>query len=371
VVIETVNDLLKGNKNLNQLQKARIFYNFIEQNIRYSSVSFRQSGTVPKKASEVLNTRIGDCKDLAVLFTSMCNVAGIKAEIVLVILRQNGINWMNLPSFDFDHAMAKASLDDKEYYIELTSGYLPFAALDGSIIEAVTLDINNDTENVIPKRLNPVTRQPNNTYREAKVSFDGDNMTYLITTKRTGSMAGYTRSIYRDLGREEQEKKFTQSLTGTYSNIKLLSLSFNSTLDDCSDTVWYSYSFVAPKVLTRINNLTLVKLPLTEQISNYDFLLEERKYPIEAWVYNTCDTLIENLVINFPENKTLIEVPKSVHFFCNQADYTLTFNVQKNQLNVIRKIVYNLNYVPVADYPAYRNFIESVVNSDTQQIGFK
>jgi hypothetical protein len=371
VVEKTVNDLLKGNTNMTQMQKAQIFYDFIEQNIRYSSVSFRQSGTVPQKASEVLNTRIGDCKDLAVLFTSMCKVTGIKAEIVLVIRRQNGINWMNLPSFDFDHAMAKASLDGKEYYIELTSSYLPFAALNGQLIGAVTLDINNDTENVMPKTLNPVTRKPNNTTREAKVSFNGDNMTYSITTKRTGSMAEYTRSNYRDLSKEEQEKKFTQSLTGTYSNLKLLALNFNPTLDDCSDTVMYSYSFVAPKVFTRINNLSLVKLPLTEQMSNFDFLLEDRKYPIEEWVYNTCDTLIENLVVYFPDNKTLVEIPESVHFFCNQSDYTLTFNVQKNQLNVTRKMICKLHNVPVSDYPAYRNFVESVVKSDTQQIGFK
>jgi hypothetical protein len=106
-------------------------------------------------------------------------------------------------------------------------------------------------------------------------------------------------------------------------------------------------------------------------MSNFDFLLEDRKYPIEEWVYNTCDTLIENLVVYFPDNKTLVEIPESVHFFCNQSDYTLTFNVQKNQLNVTRKMICKLHNVPVSDYPAYRNFVESVVKSDTQQIGFK
>jgi hypothetical protein len=58
----------------------------------------------------------------------MCDVAGIKAEIVLVIRRQNGTNWMSLPSFEFDHALAKAYLEGKEYYIELTSSVFPFAA---------------------------------------------------------------------------------------------------------------------------------------------------------------------------------------------------------------------------------------------------
>ncbi len=371
VVRETVDQLLKGKENCSQMDKARIIYNFIEQNIRYSSVSFRQNGVVPQKASDVLNTRIGDCKDLSVLFTSMCKAAGIDAEVVLVIRHQNGNNWKNLPSFDFDHAIAKATLDGKEYYTELTSSYLPFSSMDGSLINAVVLDINNGAAKVVPKLLNPLTRQSNNIYREAKVTFAGDNMTYAINTTRTGCMAAYTRSSYSDLGKDDREKKFTQSLTGTYSNIKLQSLDFNSTLNGCSDTLSYSYSYVAPKVFSRIGDLMLVKLPLTEQLSPMDFLLEERRYPIEVWKYNSADTIVENLTIAFPENKKLAEIPKSVHYSCNQADYSLKFNVEGNQLKVTREMVFRQNYVPVSDYTAYRSFIESVVNSDTQQIGFK
>ncbi len=372
-VTETVNALLKGKENLNQLQKARIFYNFIEENIRYSSVSFRQNGVVPQKASDVLITRIGDCKDLAVLYTSMCSVAGIKAEIVLVIRRQNGTNWMSLPSFNFDHAIAKAFLDGKEYYIELTSNYYPFAALGESLLNAVVLDIDNDpATHVVPKLLSPVTRQPNNLSRKARVTFSGESMVNEITTQRTGALAAGTRSYYRDLGKDEREKTFTKSITDAYPNIKLLSLGFSSTLDNCADTVTYTYSFSAPKVFTKINDLAILKLPLTEKLTPMDFLsIEERKFPIEVWKYTTCDTITEHVTIVFPENKQLAEVPKSVHYACNQCDYTLTFNVHGNELVVDRLMVYHDNYVPVADYTGYRNFIESVVNSDTQQIGFK
>jgi tetratricopeptide (TPR) repeat protein len=370
-VTETVNNLLSGKQGLSQMEKARTLYNFIVQNIRYSSVSFRQSGTVPKEASEVLNTRIGDCKDLSVLFTSMCTAAGIKAQVVLVIRRDNGMNWMNLPSFDFDHAIAKAFLDGKEYYIELTSGNFPFATLNEELISAVVLDIDNDPEKVVPKFLNPITRQSNSTVRRSSVSFSGDDMTDYVTTIRTGCMAANSRSNYRDLGKDELEKKFTQNISGSYSNLKLQSLNFDSTLKSCSDTLKYNYSFIVPKVLTKINNLTIVKIPLTERMPYLNFLQDGRKYPIESWKYLFCDTLTEELIINFPENKTLAEVPKSVHYSCRQADYTLIFKVQGKRLIVVRKLVCNMNYVPVSDYPAYRSFMEAMISSDNQQIGFR
>jgi len=64
-------------------------------------------------------------------------------------------------------------------------------------------------------------------------------------------------------------------------------------------------------------------------------------------------------------------MPKSVHFSCNQADYDLAFTSNGNELGIVRKMIYKLGTVPVSDYADYRNFIESVVNSDSQQIGFK
>jgi tetratricopeptide (TPR) repeat protein len=370
-VIETVNTLLKGKENLTEYEKANIFYNYIEQNIRYSSVSFRQSGTVPQKASDVIITKIGDCKDLSVLFTSMCKAAGIKAEIVLVVRRDNGTNWKSTPSFNFDHAIAKAWLDGKEYYMELTSPYFPFATLNESLIKANVLDISKDSDNACLKTLNPSTRQANNLKRNTNITFDGDNMIYSISVLRTGSMTANTRANYRNQSKDDREKKFVQSITGDYANTKLLSLNFNSSLDNCSDTVTYNYSYMAPKVFNKINGLMLVKIPLTDHLSPFDFLLEERTYPIEAWKYTGADTIEENLVIVFPESKKLAEVPKSVHYSCNQGDYSLTFTTQGNELHVVRTMIYKNDYVPVSEYNDYRNFIESVVSADTQYIGFK
>lgn len=372
-ITEAVNELLKGKEKASELEKAKILYNFIIQNIRYSSVSFRQNGIVPQRASDVLLSRIGDCKDLAVLFTSMCKVAGIKSELVLVITRDNGSNWLTSPSFDFNHAMAKAKLDGKDYFLELTSSYMPFAALGEADLKATILEVNNDTTVVTnPKVLDPPTRLSNSLVREVRATFNGDNMTKTVKAKRTGALTVYTRSSYRDLGKDDREKTFTKSLTDSYSNIKLVSLKFDSTLYSCSDTVNYNYTYIAPKVFTKINNLSIVKLPLVERLLPKDFLsLDERKYPIEAWKYDGYDEVSEKLVVVFPENKTLAEVPKSVKYSCKQADYSLTFSVKGNELTVVRVLTNKQDYIPLADYAEYRNFIDLVVNADGQQIGFK
>jgi len=365
--------LLKGKENLSELKKARIFYKFIVNNIHYSSVSFRQSGIVPQKASDVLITRIGDCKDLSVLFSSMCQVVNIKAGIMLVNERDWGNNYMLIPSFDFDHAIAKANLDGKDYYIELTAPYFPFATLNENLMKANVLPVNNDTSlKTNPIIMNPSSRQPNSMYRESKIYFKDDKMFRDIYTIRTGTLAADMRITYRDIGKEEREKKFNQGIADDYPNTKLLNLTFDSSLYNSADTVSYRYSCSAPNVFTNITNLSILKLPITDPIKPYEFLSsDERKYPITMWKFSSIDSIEENLTIVIPEGKTIAEIPKSVYLECNQAKYLLEFNLKGHELKVHRKKVNKNDFVPVADYKEYKKFMEMLINSDNLQIGFK
>ncbi|WP_256013661.1 transglutaminase-like domain-containing protein [Desertivirga xinjiangensis] len=126
-----------GGKQLTEFQKGKKIYDYIEKNIRYSSVSFRQSAYIPQKAALTLTTRLGDCKDLSNLFVTLAKMAGIKAQMVLVDTRDNGVKDLVLPGMDFNHCIVKANLDNKDYYLELTDSELPFASLPNNLMGAL------------------------------------------------------------------------------------------------------------------------------------------------------------------------------------------------------------------------------------------
>src|SRR5678815_4963325 len=114
---------------------------YIVANIRYSSVSFRQSGLVPQSVSTTISTRLGDCKDLSSVFVALANKAGIPAQLVLIDTRDNGSKDMMLPSMEFNHCIALAKIDGKDYYVELTNSYLPFGSLHYDLFNALSLVI--------------------------------------------------------------------------------------------------------------------------------------------------------------------------------------------------------------------------------------
>jgi tetratricopeptide (TPR) repeat protein len=367
-----VAELLAGKDSIDEYLKARIIYDFIAANFRYSLVSFRQDAMIPQKAEFVFNTRIGDCKDLATLFVSMCRVAGIKADVVLVFRRGFAVSMLTLPSFHFDHAIAKATLNGKEYYIELTSPYCPFATAGWSIKKGFVLDATYDTTiHASPRLMNLSTRRPNNIVRFSEVSFPDEKVKVKVHTARTGEQAANVRAWYKDISKEERERKFTEAIANSFPNNKLVSLSFDKGLNNTSDSVTYWYTTLATNAFIKTSNLSIVKLPLTDAIESMNFLSnEDRQFPIDVWRYDQSDTTEEHQTITFPLNMKLAEMPKSAIFECKQASYLLQFDVKGNELLVHRRYICKDDVVPVEEYKTFRKFTEDVVKFDTQKLVF-
>ena len=66
--------------------KVRILHDWVAQHIRYLGVYVGAGGFVPRKASEILSTRYGDCKDHVALLEAMLHAVGIDSSPALINL---------------------------------------------------------------------------------------------------------------------------------------------------------------------------------------------------------------------------------------------------------------------------------------------
>ena len=109
--------------------KVKAVYAFITENIRYSSVSFRQSGFVPQRARDVLVQRLGDCKDMATLCIAMLDEAGVRAHYVLVNTWDEGYNRHIPPGISFNHCIVGVDLKGGVQHIDLTAQNFPVGSI--------------------------------------------------------------------------------------------------------------------------------------------------------------------------------------------------------------------------------------------------
>lgn len=94
---------------------------FVQDEVRYFSVSLGESSHRPKPPARTLAERLGDCKDKVALLNAILQRLGFDARPVLIsVVRNRGIADY-LPSHDqFDHVITQLTLDGTVYWIDPT-----------------------------------------------------------------------------------------------------------------------------------------------------------------------------------------------------------------------------------------------------------
>ena len=366
----------EGGKPMSQFQKAKVIYDYIESNIRYSSVSFRQSAYVPQRPSATLTTRLGDCKDLSSLFVTLARMAGIEAQMVLVNTRDNGDREIVLPSVEFNHCIAKATLDNKKYYIELTDNDLPFASLPNNLLGASILEIPNKANAGDKAELQPLkgdnrTRDVSKRFMDITVS--GSDLNITTRTIKSGALSSSIRGDYKSLDNEKQLKDMEETVANSYkNNIKMESVTFKD-LDKLNDSVEYTYKFKVKNEVSEIGAIKTFRITYADVVASLDnFTADTRTYPIAYWSYENVDYYETVVNITAPTGTKFIEVPASETLSFKDIKYSITFTVKApDKLQVVRRFSCNRVNIPAADYAAFRTFFEKVVKADQKFIAYK
>ncbi len=94
---------------------------FVQSEIRYFSVALGENSHRPTPPNVVLQRRYGDCKDKSLLLITLLKALGVDSEPVLLdaLRRKNPAKLLPSP-LDFDHAIVRAEVDGKVFYLDPT-----------------------------------------------------------------------------------------------------------------------------------------------------------------------------------------------------------------------------------------------------------
>lgn len=94
----------------------------VQDEVRYVSLSMGSGSYIPRDPATVIQSGFGDCKDKALLLTSALTRLGISAQVALADLDQGRALDQHLPALrDFDHAIVKATIGAKTYWLDATN----------------------------------------------------------------------------------------------------------------------------------------------------------------------------------------------------------------------------------------------------------
>lgn len=104
-----------------QLAQASAALHWVQNEIRYFSVSIGENSHRPQAPDAVLQHRYGDCKDKSYLLVSLLRQLGIQAAPMLVSAKAPALPEKLLPSpAGFDHVIVRLDIDGQPYYVDPT-----------------------------------------------------------------------------------------------------------------------------------------------------------------------------------------------------------------------------------------------------------
>ncbi len=116
---EKARELRATSKDLSGAVLAAI--RFVQDDVRYLSVSLGQHSVQPHPPAAVLAQRFGDCKDKSYLLVELLRELGVTAHVALADTDLRGYLRDDLPrAFAFDHAITALDFEGKRRYIDAT-----------------------------------------------------------------------------------------------------------------------------------------------------------------------------------------------------------------------------------------------------------
>lgn len=368
--IKAGNELKKKVKELvkntdSRMDKIKRIYEYVITNIRYVGLEFGISGFMPHKADEVFRYKYGDCKDKATLMKSMLSLVGIKSYFTLIRTRDLGHLDKDIPGLKFNHAILTVK-DDKGNFIFLdgTAEDTPFGELPGMDQGTEVMIVTKDGP--IFKKIPIFSYTTNEKNRKMDIIINKDgHLEAEVRMLLKGFFGAYYRAVLKSMGKIKRKEIIQRSLSALCPGAKLEKFKF-SDLRNLDVPVIQEYKFHS--------DLYLKKTPfgyrfypsiLERFVSGEEVAKSERRYPIVKYLpYIIKDT------IRYKLEKGLIwgQIPENVSIDTPFGTYSLTFKLENGILVFSREFTLKKVWIDTSEYKAYKEFIETVIESDKKEI---
>jgi len=369
---EIFEDGLEGSNS----QKAKLIYEYLCDNINYSSVSFRQSNYVPQKPMVTISTKLGDCKDLSMLYHTLANKAGLNTNLVLVNTRENGENTMKIPSTGFNHCIIRIELEEDTLFQELTDSKLPFGSLPDYLLNAQALIIDNGSEIVLGKDLLHIPQNrllENRIVRNVDVKINEKKMQLETTCDFFGAEAADYRWYFADKSKIDM-KKTMDNYCGDFfdSDFKIKEYAMQN-LENLNKNFNLSIEMTIDDEVKSIGSLQTFAVPFFETIFTLEKFPDiERKYPLNYWKYEVVDHYLTTVKIEIEADQQFAEIPSDVSVNNEFIDFTLTVKkLSDTEIEITRSVKPKMKTIPKEDYVAFRKTVKQISKAEETFVAYK
>ncbi|MCM4159889.1 DUF3857 domain-containing protein [Antarcticibacterium flavum] len=348
----------------NDVEKARIIYQYVQDNTRYISVQLGIGGWEPMLAEDVDKLGYGDCKALTNFTKALLDSQGITSHYAVIYGGKNRRDIKeNFASMQGNHVILQLPQEEEDIWLECTSQTDPFGYLGDFTDNRNVLLIKPEGGEIARTRAYPFSDNIRESHCEIELE---DNGQFSAAVTRLSSGVPYG-NIY-PLGRQTREKQ-DMYYKNNWSHLKNLQV-IDLKLENKRDIQQFSESIdlTGNNLVTKAGNRLLVPLnfltPSLYSTPRSDF----RKLPFEI---ARGATYKDTFIYALPENYEIEALPSPVKINSEFGNFSWSVkSIEKDNktlVEVVREYVINEGRWEAKLYNDFRDFMLGVNTSSNQK----
>jgi len=344
-------ELTAGKKSA--LEKAEALYNWTSSEIKFQDVDLADYSYLPKPADQVFAAKAGNALDKPFLLYALLEAAGLNPEFAYARSKFAPFaeKLPNIRQFDYAECLldaggrhlALAPLGDKRRYNELYSplqGATAFKALGAGPV----LFLNPDH-----------TPEEESDRTSAEYSLDKDgNLSGAYSTRLTGESQASLRG-FKDYKKEDLDRSMEKYVHSIHPLARLKSYRLEN-LQDLGKDLQFSLALEAPGYAMKAGKYMIFKLPGLDYSAS-DAAQTERELPL-FWYSRSLNA--REIKLKLPAGYVLYHAPKGLDLRLAGQSYKAGFKTAPGLLVFNEERRLEDTWVPAADYPRYKEFMEAL-----------
>lgn len=358
---------LKLTQNLSsEADKVKAIYQWVQSNIHYIAIEIGIGGFVPICASEVFNSKYGDCKGMSNIMHEMLKSVGIASHLTWVGTNELPYRYQDVPTPTVDNHMILTYIDTAGiyHYLDATNTYLSYDR-PSSFIQGKEAMIDFGDKFEI-REIPIVPAEQNLICDTIRLQIKNDQLIGTGNIWFIGYPYEDVRYTTANIFSDEQRVEFLNHHIERGNN-KFIVESVKAYLYPEQSKVAFDYKFNIGSYVQNLDhaiyvNLNLFTITITQKIE------KERNVPLLMVIHNSYSYHVE---LEVPEGFVLDYLPPNVDFKNDLYDFTIVYSSKNNKIIYDMHIAYRARLLEPEQFPLENALREAIVKNFKEVVSFK
>ena len=339
-------------------EKARIIFNWVQNNIKYVAFEDGMGGFIPRPAARVCRNRYGDCKDMSSIITEMLRYAGIESSLTWIGSRELPYDYTDIATPVVDNHMIASYRNEKDeiIYLDAVGSYTPYGYPTGFIQGKQALIRKKEGKYEV-ERVPIVTKEKNVKHQKMHMVLDGTK----LTGKGSVATVGYSKLdfVYPLISKNLKERTVAlEAMLEKGSNkFKIQKASFDG-LKNRDKPLKIEYDFTIEDYVKRAGDEYYVNLNLDKNLKSSKLDIEKRNGISVEHEYKVLDQ--DEIELELPLGFEITYLPKNAGYSNAEFGFSIDYKILGNKVYMKKEIYINTLMLKASNFLAWNSMIKKL-----------